>query len=274
MNFESALIIREPWISKILSGEKTWEMRSKPTSKRGWIGLVAQGGNHVLGAARLVESRLPLTKKTYSDFEAQHAIPADLVDEVIANNWVFPWVLADVVRFDRPIPYETRPGAVQFVTLDRSVGAACHQAMKFGATQTQPPAAMAKVEAAVVTVAMPSATKSSQAPIFVFAPEQAHARGVPGEEGEFIVLAGSTAMKSGSAMVKRNRELRDQLVRNGDLVPSTRPDLYEFPADYVFRSASTAAGVVKDGNASGPSLWKRPDTGQSLREYLERGTTS
>lgn len=272
MNFQSALIIREPWISKILNGEKTWEMRSKPTSKRGWIGLVARGGNHVLGAARLVDSRLPLTRKTYSAFEAQHAIPPDLLDEVMENNWVFPWVLADVVRFEVPVPYETRPGAVQFVTLDHSVGAACDRAIKVGATRSGPPAAMVKVEAA--SLAVPLATKSNQAPVFVFAPEQAHARGVPGEGSEFIVLAGSTAMKSGSAMVKRNRELRDQLVRNGDLVPSMLPDLYEFPADYVFRSASTAAGVVKDGNASGPSLWKRPDTGQSLKEHLERGTAS
>ena len=271
MNFASALIIREPWITKILNGEKTWEMRSKPTSKRGWIGLVAQGGSHVVGAARLVDCQLPLTRKTYGDFQAQHAIPPDLLDEVMENNWVFPWVLAEVVRFGVPVPYETRPGAVQFVTLDRSVGAACDQAVKAGATRTEPPDARAKVEVAVVAVAAPPATKSSQAPIFVFAPEQAHARGVPGQDGEFTVLAGSTVMKSGSAMVKRNRELRDQLVRNGDLVPSTRPYLYEFPADYVFSSASTAAGVVKDGNASGPSLWKRPDTGQSLREYLERG---
>lgn len=273
MNFESALIIREPWITKILNGEKTWEMRSKPTSKRGWIGLVAQGGNHVLGAARLVDSRLPLTRKTYSEFEAQHAIPPDLVDDVMANNWVFPWVLTDVVRFDVPVPYETRPGAVQFVTLDRSVGAVCDQAIKVGTTRIEPTVKTANVAATTVAAAAPRATDSSQAPVFVFAPEQAHARGVPGKDGEFIVLAGSTAMKSGSAMVKRNRELRDQLVRNGHLVPSTRSDLYEFPADYVFSSASTAAGVVKDGNASGPSLWKRPDNAQSLKDYLERGTS-
>jgi len=36
----NGLIIREPWISHILSGAKTWEMRTTPTRYRGPIGLI------------------------------------------------------------------------------------------------------------------------------------------------------------------------------------------------------------------------------------------
>jgi hypothetical protein len=37
------LIIREPWISLILSGKKTWEMRSKSCPQRGVIALILKG---------------------------------------------------------------------------------------------------------------------------------------------------------------------------------------------------------------------------------------
>ncbi|MBD8246954.1 ASCH domain-containing protein [Xanthomonas campestris] len=37
------LVIDEPWISLILSGQKTWEMRSRATSIRGRIALIKKG---------------------------------------------------------------------------------------------------------------------------------------------------------------------------------------------------------------------------------------
>lgn len=41
----SALIIREPWIDLVLSGQKSWELRSRSTEKRGLIGLIRKGAN-------------------------------------------------------------------------------------------------------------------------------------------------------------------------------------------------------------------------------------
>src|SRR5947209_18338036 len=46
-----ALIIREPWIGHILSGAKTWEMRTSKTSLRGRIGLIRKGSGVVVGVA-------------------------------------------------------------------------------------------------------------------------------------------------------------------------------------------------------------------------------
>lgn len=71
----------------------------------------------------------------------------------------------------------------------------------------------------------------------------------------FLVEKGSTAMREGSPNKKRNRKLRDQLVRQGILVPDENPALLRFAEDYVFTSKSAAAGVVIDGNSNG-SHWK------------------
>jgi hypothetical protein len=89
----------------------------------------------------------------------------------------------------------------------------------------------------------------------VFRPQTAQAYGKPTESG-FLVRKGSSAMRNGSPKVKRDRPLRDRLLREGVLVEDADPELYRFSRDYEFSSASAAAGVVKDGNASRPQLWK------------------
>lgn len=101
---------------------------------------------------------------------------------------------------------------------------------------------------------------------FVFRPEKAQAYGRPMSGREFVVLAGSTAMRRGSPKVKRNKAERDRLVKAGILVADADPRLYRFTVDHLFSSSSQAAGVIKDGNASGPSLWKDVKTGRSLKD--------
>lgn len=75
-------------------------------------------------------------------------------------------------------------------------------------------------------------------------------------------------MRSGSPVVKRDTYDRDILLRSGVLVDDTDGRHYRFSCDHTFSSSSNAAGIVRDGNASGPSLWKEVSTGRSLRDYL------
>jgi len=102
---------------------------------------------------------------------------------------------------------------------------------------------------------------------FVFRPEKAQAFGRPTPQG-FLVRKGSTAMVRGSPAVKRDRQLRDRLVRDGVLVLDGDKDLYVFSRDYEFTSASPAAGVVKDGNSSGPQQWIHTRSRKSLKDTL------
>lgn len=100
---------------------------------------------------------------------------------------------------------------------------------------------------------------------FVMRPQKAQAYGRPEADG-FLVRKGSTAMREGSPRVKRDREERDRLVRQGVLVPDSDPDLLHFARDYLFNSSSAAGGIIKDGNCSGPQCWHRKSDGKSLKE--------
>ncbi|MES0132257.1 hypothetical protein [Mesorhizobium sp. M0029] len=71
----------------------------------------------------------------------------------------------------------------------------------------------------------------------------------------FLVREGSTAMRNGSPLVKRDRAERDRLVGTGVLVPDENPALFRFAVDHTFSSQSVAAGIVIDGNSNG-SHWQ------------------
>lgn len=110
------IIVREPWISKILRGEKTWEMRSTRAKYRGLVALIRKGSGHVFGVANLVDSRPPLTPQNYAEYKDLHGIgPADQKD-AIAGEWIYPWVLADVRPLSSPVKYQHN-GGVAWVTL-------------------------------------------------------------------------------------------------------------------------------------------------------------
>lgn len=109
----SGLIIDEPWISKILAGEKTWEMRSENTKKREQIGLIAKGSGKVVGVATLIDSLGPLSEEALASNQDLHRVPLELL-----GKWRCAWVLSDVRRLRTPVPYAHPPGAVKFVNLD------------------------------------------------------------------------------------------------------------------------------------------------------------
>ena len=115
------LIIREPWISKILNGTKTWEMRGKPTSYRGYLGLIRQGTGMIVGVAELAGSLPALNAIEFREARSQHGIPSERDTEVLSAGWVYPWVLKNVRLLKRSISSMQKPGAVIWVTLPLDV---------------------------------------------------------------------------------------------------------------------------------------------------------
>lgn len=115
------LIIDEPWIGLILSGKKTWEMRSANTKIRSPIGLIRKRSGQVVGVADLVECRPPLNQKDYADHETFHRIPPERQPGAISGGWTRPWVFANARALRQPIPYRHPSGAVIWVTLDPEV---------------------------------------------------------------------------------------------------------------------------------------------------------
>ncbi|MCF1742055.1 DUF4357 domain-containing protein [Paradevosia shaoguanensis] len=106
-------------------------------------------------------------------------------------------------------------------------------------------------------------------PTFTFTAGRAKARGKPQEGKRLLVLKGSTALKSNTSVrTDRDRDLRDELLRSGVLIPHPRDaELLEFARDHLFDSASAACGVVKDGNVSGPSSWKLGSSSRTLKDF-------
>lgn len=114
------LIIDEPWISHILAGLKTWEMRSRATLKRGPLALIKKRSGQVVGVATLMECRPSLLVSDMPIHFRKHHIPQTLVTKP-GYKWFTPWVLTDVQAFRHPVPYNHPAGAVTFVNLETDV---------------------------------------------------------------------------------------------------------------------------------------------------------
>lgn len=114
---DTALIIDEPWIDYILRGEKTWEMRAQPTHKRGRIGLIRKGSGTIVGEATVVDCLAPLSRAQMLENIHKHRIPKEMIVSGQVEKWRYPWVLADVERYETPIPYAHPNGAVIWVNV-------------------------------------------------------------------------------------------------------------------------------------------------------------
>jgi hypothetical protein len=117
-----ALIIREPYISQILNGEKTWEMRTTGCNVRGTVGLIRKGSGQVVGIADLVDCKAPITTRAeYANTERFRRVPACAQDKAFEGNWRTPWVMANPKRLAKPVSYKHKSGAVIWVNLEPEV---------------------------------------------------------------------------------------------------------------------------------------------------------
>lgn len=124
MNISKGLVIDDPWIDYLLDGTKTWEMRSRPVSFRGWFGLIRKGTGAMYGVARLVDVRPALTVEEMVAAHDKHRIPESMIRSGAVAKWTTPWVLADITKFPKPVPYRHPSGAVSWVELEPDVTAA------------------------------------------------------------------------------------------------------------------------------------------------------
>lgn len=77
------------------------------------------------------------------------------------------------------------------------------------------------------------------------------------EDGEFVVLEGSEALKDTKYKANESYgELKEALIAQDVLVPTEDGSLYRFSRSYSFKSPSAAAAVVLDRNSNGRTEWK------------------
>lgn len=117
----TGLVIADPYISQILSGGKTWEMRSQRTAKRETIGLIKKGSGQVFGKAKVVDCIGPLSFSELLSTSHKHGISQEQVEAGLLDKWNFAWVLEDIEVFEQPIDYRHPSGAVIWVDLTKAL---------------------------------------------------------------------------------------------------------------------------------------------------------
>ena len=108
-----ALIIKKHWLDLILSGQKTWEMRSRATTITGWIGLIEQGSGLILGKAFLTAGWHRPSKQELIDNQHLHRVE----DLDLIEKWCYAWTIENAQKFEVPIPYLHPKGAVIWVRI-------------------------------------------------------------------------------------------------------------------------------------------------------------
>ena len=114
-----ALIIKKKWLDLILSGEKTWEMRSRNTKVRGRIALVESGSGLIKGEVTLWNSfsleavrNKHGSRKSYKSYEDEcHRIK----DSKLLKKYNQVWQLDAPKKYAIPIRYNHPKGAVIWI---------------------------------------------------------------------------------------------------------------------------------------------------------------
>ncbi|MEZ9141666.1 MULTISPECIES: ASCH domain-containing protein [unclassified Shewanella] len=119
-NLDTGLVIADPYISQILNGEKTWEMRSQLTKKRETIGLIRKGSGQVVGQAKVVDCIGPLSVTELLLNSNKHGISEAQIADGLLDKWNYAWVLEEIEAFEDPIEYSHPSGAVIWVNLAKS----------------------------------------------------------------------------------------------------------------------------------------------------------
>ncbi|MCL7422567.1 MAG: ASCH domain-containing protein [Methylobacter sp.] len=113
------LVIKSPYIEKILAGSKTWEMRSSATQVRGPIALIKKGSGQLVGVANLIDVKGALTRQDKLKAMDKHQIALDRLESGETDKWDTAWVLEGAQSLIMPINYHHPSGAVIWVNLDQ-----------------------------------------------------------------------------------------------------------------------------------------------------------
>lgn len=177
------LIIDEPWITKILSGSKTWEMRKTACHQTGTIALIRKGSGHIVGTAEISGSLSPLANAAdYAAAEPRHGIPPDRQGRAFEDGWRTPWVLGNARALATPVSYDHPSGAVIWVNLAEPVVSAIRA--QIGVEAVQPVARTALTNETPDAAAQPKPLIRRTDPV----PTPAEAPSVPVSDGSVRLI--------------------------------------------------------------------------------------
>jgi len=121
MEITKALIVDTPHVDRILSGQKTWELRTTGTKMRGRVALIRKGSGTVVGTVVIRDCVGPLTESVMLENTAKHLVTPERIKSGEVAKYKHAWVLESAQALPRPIPYEHPNGAVIWVNLQPAV---------------------------------------------------------------------------------------------------------------------------------------------------------
>ena len=115
-----ALLIKEPWASKVVSGEKTIEIRTMQTKKIGQEIYIAQAGTKTLIGKATIVKCVQLTMKDYIQLQHQACLTRSGLQQLFSTKRIYGWYLKDAMKFDKPIPYDHPRGAQVWIKIPKA----------------------------------------------------------------------------------------------------------------------------------------------------------
>lgn len=112
------LVVRDPYASRLLSGEKVWEIRGRNTNVRGPVVILKSGTGHAFGTVDLVRVLGPLEASDLVNApELPQAERREIEREGLPYAKTYAYVFTDPRRFSEPVRYTHPHGAVTWVRL-------------------------------------------------------------------------------------------------------------------------------------------------------------
>lgn len=135
---DRGLLIREPWISQILMGRKTWELRGTPTKIRGRLALIRSGSGLIIGECHLDGCVGPidfdtlittgaLSRDEREEIERDGHAPYVAADGMTSKTYA--WTVSKPILYSRPVAYNHPSGAITFVDLTKPGVIQCTEAL-------------------------------------------------------------------------------------------------------------------------------------------------
>jgi hypothetical protein len=99
------LVVDAGPLEKILSGNKTMELRSKHHRQLGLIALIQKGSKRIFGVAEIVESIGPMTMAEFKARASEHSVEPSRLQQVFDEGHIIGWRMKNIRRLIMPVPY-------------------------------------------------------------------------------------------------------------------------------------------------------------------------
>ncbi len=110
------LIVKEPYATLIVKGEKVWEIRKRRTNIRGDIFIISNG--KIIGKVKLVDVLGPFTAEELAEHSDKHKVSYEDLKNYAGNCKLFVWVFEDAEEFKEPIDVRIPKGAQVWVRVE------------------------------------------------------------------------------------------------------------------------------------------------------------